>query len=166
MKDTQEIIAKLRNDNGLTQQDLADRLFVSRSLVAMWEAGTRVPDGCSVSGMAKLFGVAESDIIGDKGYAYASPAELGIIDAETEEMASDVSSENREAHELETALLDFLSKQNSKDNVIFTGRYSFMKTVKTIANELNMTEPAVRMRLSRLRRKLRQFLKEHKNGKR
>ena len=37
-------IAEKRKDLGLTQQDLADKLSVTRQTVSRWEAGTVMPD--------------------------------------------------------------------------------------------------------------------------
>ncbi|MBQ1847593.1 MAG: helix-turn-helix transcriptional regulator, partial [Clostridia bacterium] len=37
-------IAKLRLSRGITQEELANRLFVSRDLVSKWETGARRPD--------------------------------------------------------------------------------------------------------------------------
>ena len=41
MKSIAETVAEMRAREGLTQQELAGLLHVSRSLVAMWEAGER-----------------------------------------------------------------------------------------------------------------------------
>ncbi|MBQ3867423.1 MAG: helix-turn-helix transcriptional regulator, partial [Clostridia bacterium] len=37
MPDTAELITALRTEKGLSQEELAKLLFVSRSLVSMWE---------------------------------------------------------------------------------------------------------------------------------
>ena len=49
-----DAIAKLRSGKAMSQQDLADSLFVSRSLVAMWETGARTPDSYSLERMPTL----------------------------------------------------------------------------------------------------------------
>ena len=56
---TSEKIAELRKTKGMSQQTLADVLFVSRSLVAMWEAGARVPDSVSVSPVVRFLTTIE-----------------------------------------------------------------------------------------------------------
>ena len=42
--DTGAKVAELRKAKGLTQQELAGKLFVSRELVCKWENGERRPD--------------------------------------------------------------------------------------------------------------------------
>ena len=78
---------KLRTEKGWTQQDLGDRLFVSRSLISMWELGIRKPDRISVERMAELFGVKEGDIVSDTSFVYFSQKELGLIEEEIREIA-------------------------------------------------------------------------------
>jgi transcriptional regulator with XRE-family HTH domain len=153
MKSIAETVAELRAREGLTQQELADLLYVSRSLVAMWEAGERIPDGVSVAEMARIFGVSERDIAGEPEYAYGSPHEMGLISAEIGEFTGSAPSGVPVDKRL-GVLKDFLASRSKKDVDIFMGRYFYMKTFKTIANELNMNEAAVRVRLGRLRKKL------------
>ncbi len=51
-------IAELRHEKGYNQHELADKIDVSRALVAAWESGTRLPDVASWISLAELFGVS------------------------------------------------------------------------------------------------------------
>ena len=52
-----DTLKKLRNKKGLSQLELADRLFVTRSTVSRWESGHRLPDAVMISRLAKILGV-------------------------------------------------------------------------------------------------------------
>ena len=39
-----DTLKNLRTEKGLSQQQLADRMYVTRSTVARWEIGSRLPD--------------------------------------------------------------------------------------------------------------------------
>ena len=80
MSDISETIIRLRKRKGWTQQELADFLFVSRSLVAMWEQGTRKPDYLSVERMADLFEITVGELIPDEHYVYFSQDELSTFE--------------------------------------------------------------------------------------
>ena len=54
------LIKKLRCENGITQQQLADALMVSRSAVANWEVGNRIPEFSLLTRLAKCFHVETS----------------------------------------------------------------------------------------------------------
>lgn len=47
----------LRVNVGMTQQDVADRLGVSRQTVMSWERGSIEPKGLVIYALAKLYGV-------------------------------------------------------------------------------------------------------------
>lgn len=51
-----DTIKKLRVGKGLSQQALASKLFVTRSTVARWENGTRLPDAVMISRLAEALG--------------------------------------------------------------------------------------------------------------
>ena len=51
-----ETIKKLRTEKGLSQQALADKLFVTRPTVARWENGSRLPDTAMISRLADVLG--------------------------------------------------------------------------------------------------------------
>ena len=86
MRETQKKIKALRVSAGLSQQELADRLIVSRSLVSMWELGIREPDLLSVEKMAELFGVKTGAIVSGRSFVYFSQEELWSIEEEIKEM--------------------------------------------------------------------------------
>lgn len=55
-------LKKLRQERGISQQALADAIFVSRSAVAKWENGLGVPSGESMEALVKFFGVPLKEI--------------------------------------------------------------------------------------------------------
>ncbi|MBO4262003.1 MAG: helix-turn-helix domain-containing protein [Clostridia bacterium] len=150
-----KIIIALRKERDMNQQELADMLFVSRSLVAMWETGKRIPDGASVEKMAGFFGVSESDIVSDRRYAYGLPSELDMIEKEIEEFTEDEPQDG--AGNNGASLRGFLASLKDSDRTIFMGRYYSMKTCKAIAADMKMKEVTVRGRLARLRNELKAF---------
>lgn len=50
-------LRKLRIEKGLSQQELADKVYVTRSSVVRWETGIRLPDTAMISRLAKALGV-------------------------------------------------------------------------------------------------------------
>lgn len=52
-----ETLKRIRSENGLSQQQLADKMIVNRSTISKWEAGTRLPDASMIYRLAGLFGV-------------------------------------------------------------------------------------------------------------
>mgnify|MGYP000997137853 CR=1 FL=1 len=53
-----EKILKLRKENGWSQEDLAEKMDVSRQSVSKWESGASTPDVDKIVEMAKLFEVS------------------------------------------------------------------------------------------------------------
>ena len=48
-------IMALREEDGLTQAQLAERVGVSQATVSQWESGTRTPSGEAVVALARVF---------------------------------------------------------------------------------------------------------------
>ena len=46
-------LKKLRNDKGISQRELAERIYVTRSTVTRWESGSRLPDAVMISRLSK-----------------------------------------------------------------------------------------------------------------
>ena len=76
-----EAIKKRREELGLTQQDLAEKLFVSRQTVCRWENGTRCPDLIMAKKISMLLGISVDDLItADAAKDYIPPKEPIIDD--------------------------------------------------------------------------------------
>lgn len=58
-----EKLQQLRKQNGLTQEQLAERLFVSRTAVSKWESGRGYPNLESLKDISKLFSVSIDDLL-------------------------------------------------------------------------------------------------------
>ena len=58
-----ERIRSLRIERNLTQQELADRLFVSRKTIGNWESGSCLPDISTLSALAGILGVQTYELL-------------------------------------------------------------------------------------------------------
>lgn len=56
-------LTTLRKLNKFSQEDVADRIGVSRQAVAKWEAGESVPDIVNCDALAQLYNVKLNDLI-------------------------------------------------------------------------------------------------------
>lgn len=152
MPDTAELITALRTEKGLSQEELAKLLFVSRSLVSMWELGTRVPDYSNVVKLAKLFNVKEADIVGGEEYLYCSSSELKLFFEEIDRLTQQTGTVSNAA-DIEAVIIESLEDLTQRDRNIFVSRYYSAKQIKAIASEFNMSEAVVKTKLARIRKK-------------
>ncbi len=58
-----EKLQKLRTQRNLTQEQLANQLFVSRTAISKWETGRGTPNLDSLQAIAKLFGVSLDELL-------------------------------------------------------------------------------------------------------
>lgn len=61
-----EKVASLRKRNGWSQEELADKLGISRQSVSKWESGASIPDIDKIIMMSKLFGVSTDYLLKDE----------------------------------------------------------------------------------------------------
>ena len=59
-------IKKLREENNLTQQQLAEKLYVSRQTICRWENGSRCPDLITAKKLALELKVSMDELISDE----------------------------------------------------------------------------------------------------
>ena len=88
-----ERILNLRKKSGLSQEELAEKLGVSRQSVSKWETGNVMPDIDKAVAMCELFGVSTDYLLKGKedhtGAVYNNVVEeeiIGEIDREEEEV--------------------------------------------------------------------------------
>ena len=67
--ETKDIILELRTKNKLSQDELAEKVFVTRQAVSRWENGETIPNTETLKLLSKLFDVSINTLLG-------SPREL------------------------------------------------------------------------------------------
>lgn len=58
------VIKELRKENGMSQTQLANLLFVSQDTVSLWELGKSYPDIESVVKLTQIFNVTSDYLLG------------------------------------------------------------------------------------------------------
>ncbi len=66
MKMLKDKIRELRQKEGLTQEALANRIHVSRSLIAKWESGKGMPTESDLALLSELFDVSSQELVSDR----------------------------------------------------------------------------------------------------
>ena len=62
--DTKEVLYELRMRKGLSQSELADKVFVTRQAVSRWEKGETVPNTETLKLLSNLFNVSINTLLG------------------------------------------------------------------------------------------------------
>ena len=62
--ETKDVIHELRTKNGLSQDELAEKVFVTRQAVSRWENGDTVPGTETLKLLSKLFDVSINTLLG------------------------------------------------------------------------------------------------------
>ena len=62
--DTKDIILQLRTKKGLSQDELAEKVFVTRQAVSRWENGSTIPNTETLKLLSKLFDVSINTLLG------------------------------------------------------------------------------------------------------
>ena len=58
-------IISLRKSNGMSQEDLAEKMDVSRQAISRWESSAAMPDAKHILKLSKLFGVTTDYLLND-----------------------------------------------------------------------------------------------------
>ena len=64
---TAETLLKLRKDNNFSQDEIAEKLFVTRQAVSRWENGETAPNIETLKIISKTFGISIGDLLGLEG---------------------------------------------------------------------------------------------------
>ena len=98
LKDT---IKKLRTEQGLSQDELAERVHVVRQTVSKWERGTSVPDADSLVALARALGVSAAELLGESALVENKPDD---VEWETSLLDERIASESQRLDRLVRAL--------------------------------------------------------------
>ncbi len=81
--ETKEIITELRTKNGFTQDELAQKVFVTRQAVSRWELGETVPNIETLKLLSKLFDVSINTLLGSPRKLVCQCCGMPLDDAAT-----------------------------------------------------------------------------------
>ena len=56
-------VSELRKENGYTQKELAEKLFISDKVISKWETGVSIPDTSMLIPLAELLGVTVTELL-------------------------------------------------------------------------------------------------------
>lgn len=146
-------IADARAKANITQQELADKLFVSRELISKWENGSRRPNYGTFLQIAEALSVPVNSLIRREDCVF-------------EELEACIPPGYEFPHERLTRLIGrFAEGLLQPDAGMFIRRYYLLNSNAEIARFYGISENRVRSRLSRTVQKLKKYLKEEcKNG--
>lgn len=82
---------ELRKQKGFSQEELANRLNVSRQTVSKWEVGDSTPDMEKLIAISDLFGISLDELILDK-----SPTPPPVVQSAKSEVYSEIKSDIKE----------------------------------------------------------------------
>ena len=77
-----ENVRKYRIAMGLSQEDFAEKLNVSRQAISRWENGTALPDAQNILQISKLFHVTTDYLLNDD---YESDTDIPAVQTATKE---------------------------------------------------------------------------------
>ena len=62
--ETKDVLLELRKKNNLTQDELAEKLYITRQAVSRWESGETTPNIETLKLLSKLFNVSINTLLG------------------------------------------------------------------------------------------------------
>ena len=78
---TKDVIFELRTKHGLSQDELAEKLFVTRQAVSRWENGETVPNTETLKLLSRLFNVSINTLLGSPHPLYCQCCGMPLEDA-------------------------------------------------------------------------------------
>ena len=85
---TKDVILELRTKSGLSQEELAEKVYVTRQAVSRWENGETIPNAEALKLLSKIFDVSINTLLGSPRKLICQccgmPLEDSIISKETD----------------------------------------------------------------------------------
>lgn len=142
-------LAELRKSKGLSQEELADKLGVSRQAVSKWERGEASPDTDNLIELAKIYGISLDELVGLSNKEEKEEKSKGI---HIEAGDSSIHIENPRVH---------LSDDDSEVHIDSDG----VHIVDSEDGEVHFTKDGIRVEGEEIRKHAHVHLKNEKHGK-
>ena len=75
-----DTMKKLREEKGLSQNEIAKRMYVTRTAVSRWESGHRLPDAAMITRLSDVLGVNVNILISAAAQSDESPIVIMVDD--------------------------------------------------------------------------------------
>lgn len=79
--ETKNVLAKLRKERGWSQDELAEKLFVTRQAISRWETGETLPNVESLKQLSVLYDVSINTLLGSPRKLYCQCCGMPLEDA-------------------------------------------------------------------------------------
>lgn len=122
--ETKDVLAEIRGKHNLTQEQMAEKLYVTRQAVSRWEKGETIPNTETLKRISREFGVSINTLLGSPQKLICQccgmPLEDENISRETdgtfnEEYCKWCYAEGKFVYSSLEELMDFLGKHMSSD---------------------------------------------------
>lgn len=91
---TKDVILELRNKKGMSQDELAEKVFVTRQAVSRWENGDTIPNTETLKLLSKLFDVSINTLLGSPRTLICQCCGMPLEDSTTSREMSGVFNED------------------------------------------------------------------------
>ena len=143
---TAQKLQLLRTRANITQEQLAQRLFVSRELVSKWELGQRRPDIRMTRALAEIYNIDIEYLLDDEEILA--------------ELSSCIPGNKRfDALRIRSVLTPFIDTLPERERAVFIRRYFFLEDAAEIGRVFGIKDNYVRAVLARTRKKLKNYMK-------
>lgn len=122
---TKDVILELRTKNKLSQEELAEKIFVTRQAVSRWENGETVPNTETLKLLSKLFDVSINTLLGSPRQLICQCCGMPLDDSSisreidytfNEEYCKWCYTDGKFAYSNIEELIDFLSQHMANEN--------------------------------------------------
>ena len=122
--ETKDILLKLRTAKGLSQEELAAKLYVTRQAVSRWENGETVPNTETLKLLSKFFDVSINTLLGSPRTLYCQCCGMPLQDdyisrepdgAFNEEYCKWCYADGKFAYQSVEEIVDYLAEHLSND---------------------------------------------------
>ena len=134
--ETKDVILELRNKAGLSQDELAEKVYVTRQAVSRWENGETIPNTETLKLLSKLFDVSINTLLGSPRQLICQccgmPLEDSNISKETdgvfnEEYCKWCYADGEYAYDKMDDLIDFCAEHMANENFSAEQVRTYMK---------------------------------------